>query len=126
MLVIFFLFSTCVRLILSDFFIFSLHSKADNLFLCVITEYIEQIYYGHVTFRSFGERILHPTVGFAADINEDVASCNFHNVFRSGLIAVKVNTVAEKQGRFNILRRILHDLPYPVILWKNRSHNADG
>ena len=45
-----------------SFCIFGLRTEADDFFFCGISEYIEQIYDGHVTVRSFGERILHPTV----------------------------------------------------------------
>ena len=101
-----------------------LHAFLDFLFLCLIAEDIHQVEDGHILVVSLLEGIIHPFVGLAADIDEDIAVGDIDDVLGGGLVAVQVDAVVEQQVEVDV-RVILRDLAHPVIDRKNGGDHLD-
>ena len=73
--------------------------------------------------RSF-QHIVHPAVGFAADVNEQVAGRNLGDIRCGRLIVVQVNAVIQQERQFNIIRMCAQNLAHPVVLRKGCADDA--
>ena len=56
----------------------------------VFTQYIHQTDDGHIRVHGCFQGILHPLVGFPADIDEDITVGNLHDVIGGRLVVMQV------------------------------------
>ena len=70
------------------------------------------------------QHIVHPAVGFAADVNEQVAGRNLGDIRCGRLIVVQVNAVIQQERQFNIIRMCAQNLAHPVVLRKGCADDA--
>jgi len=67
---------------------------------------------------------LHPAIGLAAHVDEEVAVGNLDDVIRRGLVAVQVNAAAQQHGDLGIIRLVAENFLDPVVLRENGGDNA--
>ena len=70
------------------------------------------------------QHIVHPAVGFAADVNEQVAGRNLGDIRCGRLVVVQVNAVIQQERQFNIIRMCAQNLAHPVVLRKGCADDA--
>ena len=63
-----------------------------------IAQHLQQVDDLHLLVDGVFQDVLHPFIGLAAHIDEEVAVGNLDDVIRRGLIAVQVNTVVQQHG----------------------------
>ena len=75
-----------------------LHPFNDLLRFHGIAQHLQQVDDLHLLVDGVFQDVLHPFIGLAAHIDEEVAVGNLDDVIRRGLIAVQVNTVVQQHG----------------------------
>ena len=75
-----------------------LHPFNDLLRFHGIAQHLQQVDDLHLLVDGVFQDVLHPFIGLAAHIDEEVAIGNLDDVIRRGLIAVQVNTVVQQHG----------------------------
>ena len=73
---------------------------------------------------AFLQDVIHPFIGLAAHIDEQVAVGNLDDVIRCGLVAVQVNTVVQQHGQVGALGLVAENFSDPVVFWENGGDNA--
>ena len=71
------------------------------------------------------QRIVHPAVGFAADVDEQVALGNLDDVTGSGLVVMQVDAIVQQKGQFNVVYVVAENLAHPIILGKGGADDAE-
>ena len=89
-----------------------------------IAQHLQQINDLHILVGGFLQRVIHPFIGLAAYIDEQVAVGNLDDVIRCGLIAVQVNTVVQQHGQVGALGLVAENFLDPVVFWENGGDNA--
>ena len=83
----------------ADGFLFlGLHTLDMFFFLDLVTEHIHQVNDLLVGVGRFFQGVVHPLVGLAADVEEEVAVGDLGDVVGGGLVAVQIHTVVQKYG----------------------------
>ena len=85
-----------------------------------IAKHIQQVYDLHILVGGFLQRIVHPAVGFPANINKQVAVRNLYDIVSRRLVAVQVDAVIEQQGEVCVPGFVTKNFPYPIVLRENR------
>ena len=80
-------------LFLAAFIVLVLHPLNDLFLFDGVTEYIEQVDHDHILIDRLRQRVLHPFVALAADVNEKIAGRDLYHVVRRGLVAVQIDAV---------------------------------
>ena len=101
-----------------------LHTFFELLFFGGVAEDIHEVEDDHVFVISLFERIGDPFVGFAADIDKDIAVGDIHDVLGCGLVAVKIDAVVEKQIEVDV-DIVSRDLAYPVVEGEDGGDDLD-
>ena len=86
---------------------------------------LQQIDDLHILVGGIFQSIVHPAVGFAAHIDEQVAVGNFNNIISSWLIAVQVNAVVQQHGQLVVFRLIAQHLAHPVVFREDRGDDLE-
>ena len=60
-------------LVTVSFFVLALHPLNDLFLFDGVAEYIEQVDHDHILIDRLRQRVLHPFVALAADVNEKIA-----------------------------------------------------
>ena len=89
-----------------------------------IAQHLQQINDLHILVGGFLQRVIHPFIGLAAYIDEQVAVGNLDDVIRCGLVAVQVNTVVQQHGQVGALGLVAENFLDPVVFWENGGDNA--
>ena len=80
-----------------------LHTLDHFFCLDAVAKDIQQVDDFHVLVGGIFQSIVHPAVGLAAHIDEQVTVGDFDNVIGSGLIAVQVNAVIKQHRDFGVI-----------------------
>ena len=102
-----------------------LHTFNHLLLLDILAKRLKEINHLHIFIGRFLQRIFNPAVRLAADIDEEIAVCNFHDIFRSRLIAVKIHAVIQQHRQLRMLRIGAKNLLHPIILRIDRRNNTE-
>ena len=89
-----------------------------------IAQHLQQVDDLHLLVDGVFQDVLHPAVGLAAHIDEEVAVGDLDDVIRCGLVAVQVNTVVQQHGQIGALSFVSENFSDPVILRENGGDNA--
>ena len=101
-----------------------LHPFNDLLRFHGIAQHLQQVDDLHLLVDGVFQDVLHPFIGLAAHIDEEVAVGNLDDVIRRGLVAVQVNTVAQQHGQIGALSFVSENFSDPVVFGKNGGDNA--
>ena len=100
-----------------------LHPLNGLLRFCGITQHIQQIDDFYILIVGVFQDALHPAVGLAAHIDEQVAVGNLDDVIRRGLVAVQVNAAVQQHGQIGALGLVAENILDPVIFRENGGDN---
>ena len=89
-----------------------------------IAQHLQQVDDLHLLVDGVFQDVLHPAVGLAAHIDEEVTVGNLDDVIRRGLVAVQVNTVAQQHGQIGALSFVSENFSDPVVFGKNGGDNV--
>ena len=105
--------------------LFFLHAGHNLLFLDGASEHVHQINHDTVFVDGVPKRVIHPAVGFAADIDEQVAVGNRQNIFRRRLIAVEIHAVIKQKRQLRIRSAVTENRFYPVIFREDGCNDTE-
>ena len=101
-----------------------LHPLNGLLRFCGITQHIQQIDDFYILIVGVFQDALHPAVGLAAHIDEQVAVGNLDDVIRRGLVAVQVNAAVQQHGQIGALGLVAENFSDPVVFGENGGDDA--
>ena len=103
---------------------FLLHTLNGFFLFYGVAQHFQQVDDLHILVDRIFQGVLHPAVGLAADVDEQIAVCDLHHIVHGGLVAVQVNAIVQQHRDIGIRKFVAENLPYPVVFREDGGNDA--
>ena len=115
-----------LRSFLFFLFFLGLHALDEFLLHDGVAKGIHEVYDLHIGIRGFSQGVVHPLVGLAADVDEEIAGGDLHNVIYCRLVAVQIYAAVKQHRELGAGRVAAEDLTDPVVQREDRDNNLQS